>query len=446
MAKASKYNHFQPWQNGYYIAYNARTGAVAMMTSENYAMYQTILEKIQPDSNGNLTDDEQQLLQQLQYGQFIIPDHFDEFQAIKFNHNLDRYDRTRLGLVIAPTLACNMTCEYCYEGNKKGRMSSEIIESIIEFVEKRGPVLQQADIGWYGGEPLLAMDIIDDITQSMLDLSKEHNFTYTSSMISNGYLLTKENVDRLVDLKVSVVQVTLDGPARMHNQKRPLKNGRESFATILDNLVYTASKMIVTVRVNIDKSYTDRDIIELLDELSRAGLQNKVSLYFGQLEPATDVCLNISESCFETADFSEMEVKYHKLLIEHGFRVEKLPSPVSTFCMAQNMNAHLIDPDGNLYRCFNQVGDVSKSYGNIRMKIDYQHQNFTNLFAFDPFEDEHCAGCDLLPVCMGGCPSRRIEQNLPHDDVCFSWRHNLQPMLEIIARSRQQQATAKEQS
>jgi uncharacterized protein len=107
-------------------------------------------------------------------------------------------------------------------------------------------------------------------------------------------------------------------------------------------------------------------------------------------------------------------------------------------------NSFLVDPDGDLYRCFNFAGDKSKSMGNIRNPIDYQHPEFTKLFQFDPFEDGDCRRCTILPICMGGCPAKRFDRNLPKNQVCDSWKYNLQPMLELIAyaRTRQQQQRA----
>lgn len=441
MTKISRYNHFQAWRDGYYIAYNACSGAVALMTTENYETYCRLAERIGSNNDGwALSEAEQVLLKQLEYGRFVNPDQRDEFAAVKFQHGLDRYDQTTLGLVIAPTMACNMACEYCFEENKRGKMSPEIVEAIISFVDKQAGNLRHLDINWYGGEPLLALDVIEDLTLTLLDLGKDRNFQYSSSMISNGYLLTQETVDRLVALKVSMVQVTVDGPARIHNRKRPLKNGKESFQTIVDNIAYAASKLMVTVRVNVDKNFDADSIVELLDELKRSDTHNRVAVYFGQLEPATKVCSNIADACYDTSDFSQVEIDYYRLLLDNGFRIEKLPAPTSAFCMAQRVSAFLIDPEGNLYRCFNHVGDPDRVMGNIRDTIDYSHTNFTRLFDFDPFEDESCKTCNILPICMGGCPSQRADRDLRIEQLCLGWKHNLSPMLEIIARSRQQKA------
>jgi uncharacterized protein len=442
MARLSKYSHFQKRQDGNYIAYNAFSGAVALMTPENYALYKIIEQKLSADTDPPFSPEEQALLNQLQYGNFVQTGNFEEIDHLNFQHLMGKFDRTTMGLVVAPTMACNMACEYCYEGNKKGRMSAETIEAILNFVEKDARSLEHVDIGWYGGEPLLAMDIIEDLTESLIDLGEEYKFLYTSSMISNGYLLSKEIVDKLRDLRVSVIQITLDGPARIHNRKRPLKNGRPSYETIIENMKYAVTKMGVGLRVNIDKNFDGGIIEEMLGELKQAELHDKVGIYFGLLEPATSVCSNISESCYNNTEFSKVEIEYYRLLLENGFRIEKLPSPIKVFCMAQDVNAFVVDPEGKLYRCFNYVGDKDKSMGNIRFNIDYNHPNFTKLFNYNVFEDSMCRECPVLPVCMGGCPSRRADRGLDRSELCENWKHNLPEMLEIIALSRQQQAQA----
>ncbi|UCD16853.1 MAG: SPASM domain-containing protein [Candidatus Zixiibacteriota bacterium] len=417
------------------------------MTEENFASYRELVDRITSGTISDLTPEEEKLLQQLEYGRFIYPDDYDELEALKFQHHLSRFEQSQIGFTLAPTMACNMACGYCFEENKRGRMPAKVIEGFIDFVEKRAPGLLRVDINWYGGEPLLAMGIIEDITETLLDLGQQHNFLYTASMISNGYLLSRETVDRLAELKISMIQVTLDGPARLHNAKRPLKNGGDSFDRIVENISYASTKMAIGVRVNIDKSFNKNIIEEMLEELKRADLQDRVGVYFGQLEASATVCANISESCYNANEFSAIEVEYYRLLLDHGFRIERLPSPTSAYCIAQQINGFLLDPDGDLYRCFNHAGDKSKTMGNIRDSINYRHQNFMRLFRFDPFDDESCRNCSILPICLGGCPARRADRGMTGDEMCESWKHNLRPMLEIIARSKQLQAamTAKEQ-
>ncbi len=203
MAKISRYNHFQPWRNGHYIAFNARSGAVAVMTAENYEAYQNLAIKLaQSNGSSSLTDSESKLLTQLEFGRFAYPDGREEAELIKFQHHMERFDMTSLGLVIAPTMACNMACEYCFESNKKGKMSAEIQAAIIDYIEKKADSLSRVDICWYGGEPLLALDVVEAMTSRLLEMKHRKNFQYTATAITNGYLLSPEVVDRLVNLKI----------------------------------------------------------------------------------------------------------------------------------------------------------------------------------------------------------------------------------------------------
>ena len=441
MPRLSRFNHFQAWRDGYYLAYNAVTGALALMTEENFATYQALAAKLSNGAAGNLDEKETELLGQLQYGRFVVDGEPPELDLLKFGYRKARYDQSSLGLIIAPTMACNMACPYCFEGNKQGRMSPRVIESVIGFVERQAEQLNDLSTTWYGGEPLLAMDIIEDLSASFSDLAEQYKFKYDcSGAISNGYLLDRTTADRLAALKMGMVQITIDGPARIHDQKRPLKNGRGSFHKIIENIQYASGVIPVVIRINLDKSFTPEIIEELLAELEQAELRNRVAIYFGQLEPATTVCANISDSCYEACSFSQTELVYYRLLLEHGFSIQRLPQPVMTFCFAQLMNSFLIDSNGDLYRCFNHAGDKSKVMGNVRQEIDYRQPAFNSLFSFDPFENESCRECGILPICMGGCPSRRADRHVPEEEVCDSWKYNLESMLELVALSRQQQA------
>lgn len=436
--KVSRYNYFKPWYDGQYIAYNAQSGGMALMTEGNYAVYQEVVKKIESGNIDNFSPEEATLCQQLQHGSFVYDGDYNEVENIHFKHNMARYDRTSLTLAFAPTMACNMACRYCYEANKKGRMSAETVEKIISFVEEQAPGLKQLDITWFGGEPLLAMDIMEDLTKSFLDIQRERKFTYTAMIVTNGHLLTRENVDRLYDLKVLSAQVTLDGPARIHDANRPLKNGAGSFRTIVDNLKYAATKLRTSIRVNVDKNTSVEIIEELLQELDQAGLREIVGINFGRIEALTSTCSNIAETCYDIAEFSRAEVDFFRLMLENGFLIAKLPMPSAIVCIAQNVNSFLIDPEGRLFKCFAQLGDPSKSMGYIGEKIRYSNRNFADLFQFDPFVDEECRQCSILPVCRGGCPEKRTNPGFKKEECCSSWKHNLEPMIDIISHSKLQ--------
>lgn len=439
MYKISNYNHFQAWQNGSLIAFNAKSGAVALMTRENFELYNNLALRMKSDDLNVLNDEEKTLLDQLKYGKFVIADDSDEIDGLEFVHNLHRYDQTSYGLTIAPTMNCNMGCEYCFEDNKKGKMSPEVIDAIVKAVDDRADSMKSLDVNWYGGEPLLALDTIEELTNRFREIADGKKFKYSASMISNGYLLTEKVAKKLRDLGIYLVQVTLDGPQRIHDRRRPLKNGKGSYGKILNNIKDASDYVGIGIRVNVDKDFTEDIIVEMLEELKAEGLREKVGVYFGQLEPASEICANIAENCYNANEFSQAEVKYYRLLLNHGFLVHKAPTPISVYCMAQSVGALLIDPDGDMYRCYNHAGNKEKSVGNITDEINYQHPIFRDFFRFDPFREESCRSCEVLPLCMGGCPARRVDRKLQGEELCDTWKHNLSSMLDIIAVARQQE-------
>jgi uncharacterized protein len=184
-------------------------------------------------------------------------------------------------------------------------------------------------------------------------------------------------------------------------------------------------------------------IIEMLNDFKQAGLQNKIKIYFGLLEAISTACAAIADDCFNVADYSKIETNFFKILLNNDFAVTKLPSPIGNYCVAQAISGFVMDHEGYLYQCFNYVGDKKHAVGNIKDKINYFNKNFLHLFKFDPFMRSDCRECNILPICMGGCPARRLDRDdVDEAESCSSWKHNLPQMLDIIARSRQQQMAA----
>lgn len=88
---------------------------------------------------------------------------------------LFRYNRSHLSLVIAATSNCNFRCVYCYEGSvlRASTMSEAIQETIVKFVESEAPHLETFTVTWYGGKPLLALDIIENLSIKFVDICKK---------------------------------------------------------------------------------------------------------------------------------------------------------------------------------------------------------------------------------------------------------------------------------
>ena len=100
-------------------------------------------------------------------------------------------------------------------------------------------------------------------------------------------------------------------------------------------------------------------------------------------------------------------------------------------CAIRNKNALVIGPEGELYKCWNDVGNKSKVIGNIDGEITNEALLLRYLVAADPFEDPMCQNCFLLPVCGGGCPYSRIQNEYEGTNIntCLYLKDHLEDFL-----------------
>ncbi|MHB1622528.1 MAG: radical SAM protein, partial [Cuniculiplasma sp.] len=126
----------------------------------------------------------------------------------------------KLKLIIFPTEECNFRCKYCYENFNIGKMKPEVVEGIKNLLFERSKDLNRLDIEWFGGEPLLAYDIIEDLLIYARNLSKKYNFTLESRMTTNASLFSPKLQPKLIGLGITEYQISFDGDREMHDKYR----------------------------------------------------------------------------------------------------------------------------------------------------------------------------------------------------------------------------------
>lgn len=169
------------------------------------------------------------------------------------------------------TSACNFRCKYCaYSGGYEYSRSHEAVhmewpvaKAAIDLLHKHHHKASEKDfgkygdsrddrlhynIGFYGGEPLLRFDFIKKCVEyaNSLTWDKEPDgrTELMFSLTTNGYLLTEEIMDFMIDHNISPV-ISLDGPKEIHDSNRVSKSGKPTFDKIWENFK--------TFRTRIDK-------------------------------------------------------------------------------------------------------------------------------------------------------------------------------------------------
>ncbi|ACB86003.1 radical SAM/SPASM domain-containing protein [Natranaerobius thermophilus] len=425
--QASKYNFFfdSPDNTDELIAYNARTNALAIMDTKEYEKYKNYVE------NG-LQIDDTELYKTLEENGFILENALNEIDLIRYSLLKHRYSTKRFGFTLVPTLECDFECIYCYEqGVQHGYMSEDIQQSIINYIKQKLDHIRDLSIGWHGGEPLLALDVIENINKQAIELCNEKGKKFSSSLITNGYNLNRETVDKLNQLNISSIQITLDGPKDIHDKRRPARGGQPTFSKIVQNLCDCKDILPnVSVRVNVDKENVER-IQEVLTVLKSHSLENTVSVYPGYVEPTND-CYDV-DNILDSRYFAKIEYEFYKKLVEFGFAPNirhRYPRRRSNVCCADNDSAIVVDPEGDVYKCWNDVGRKEYKIAHVTEEDPATVQTLFRYMMYDPTEDTECVECKFLPLCMGGCPRRRIDGIT---DRCISYKYELSNYIKEIA-------------
>ena len=427
--KESKFNEYFLAPDGTKLAFNSYSCGLAIVDDS----YERLLDLVKKNvSQNEIPDELRECYEAACEGMFIVPDDKNEILDLLTKRNVQKYSLDSLGLTIAPTLACNFKCLYCYETSKPGVMGSELTEKIVDFVKAQSDHLKNLSISWYGGEPLLAKKIVYSLSEQFLNICSEKGIQYNAFMISNGSLLDDDTISKLIEYKVTGIQITVDGPPAVHNSRRVSKNGRGTFDLIIDNVnkLIDSGKIDVVLRINVDKS-NDADVRELISILAERLHSKLVKITFGQVTAYTETCRSIENKCYDNGEFAVRLLHYYSVLQEYGFdECNKFPYPEAkvNYCCAELANSFVIDPEGYAYKCWNEVGNVKHSVGNIdNGTLDiagYKNGQWLNR---NPLLNGKCAKCSLVPICMGGCPYNDI--SLQKGNVCDLIKYNIREIM-----------------
>ncbi len=197
---------------------------------------------------------------------FIV--NFDERAALEAMARGACAYPAKVSLTICPTMGCNFDCPYCFENHKPGKMSLAVQDDVTALTERMLDVsgAKFLYVTWFGGEPLLAQDVIEALSERLMSLAEKKGAKYGAGIITNGYLLDRKAADMLDRVRVRSYQITLDGIGAAHDATRHLAGGGPTFERITENLRSVKIRGHIVVRHNVHSG--NRSEIEKLRELT----------------------------------------------------------------------------------------------------------------------------------------------------------------------------------
>ena len=350
----------------------------------------------------NLASMEEPVIKKLLQKRIIVS---EEDKDICFNHLLTRhltsaYSDDTMVLIIAPTTACNFACPYCFEAKKNPKfINREVEDSLIRYINKQTHI-NKLTLTWYGGEPLLAADEIRRIYDRIVDETDKEIVSH--EIISNTFLVNDGIIEMFRDIRINKIQVSVDGVQARHDKSRFLKASMAPTFNIIETNIERMAKALpelhISIRVNINKENWE-DFITIYHKYHGETWHKNIGIYPGIIkEDRADGC-GWKHSCFKISDLIDLHFKF----AGNGVNVNFFPLNRFKGCMLQRANAFIIGPEGELYKCWEDVGNPEKVVGSI---MDNDLRNYTLLMRYmqecRPIREE-CRECMVFPVCDGGC-------------------------------------------
>jgi uncharacterized protein len=287
--------------------------------------------------------------------------HVESAQTMTDMHSMAEYfSPQRLRLILFPTEKCNFRCTYCYEDFALGRMADSVADGIVALVASRSPDLKYLDIDWFGGEPLLAKELIFRVGSEIFDLCRGYSILLRGSITSNGYLLSPEVARALLARGITRFQISIDGPQSVHDSRRLTAGGRGSFETITRNLsalLQIEGHFKLILRVHFDPT-----TLEQVKEFIRAEVQEwaqdeRVEFLFYHVD-------NLSED--KSAHVPQLSWSERRAAVSELRSL--VPRSIGTYdtsyvCYAAQPNAFVVRADGRLAKCTVALHDDANTIG-----------------------------------------------------------------------------------
>lgn len=315
---------------------------------------------------------------------------------------------------------CNLRCKYCFAstgdfGTGRKVMTLDTAKKAIDFVIAKSGKRHNIEVDFFGGEPLMAMDVVKETVKYARSLEEKHDKCFRFTITTNGVLLNDETID-YINTEMSNIVLSLDGRESVNDAMRKTVNGKGSYDVIVpkfQKLIQQREKgKDYYVRGTFTRDNLDfaKDVLHLAD----------LGFYHVSVEPASGP--EEDEFAIKEEDLPVAMAEYESLAEQllgrndvnfFHFNVDLAQGP----CVIKRLRGCgagceyvAITPDGELFPCHQFVGKEEYSMGNLEdasFDMDISEQ----FSALNIYTREDCGGCWAKFYCSGGCSASNLIVN-----------------------------------
>ena len=337
----------------------------------------------------------------------------DKYESLAYNYKANTNVVKALCLHVAHT--CNLNCSYCFasQGKYQGEralMTFEVGKQAFDFLIAHSGTRRNLEVDFFGGEPLMNLDVVKELVAYARSIEKEHNKNFRFTLTTNGVLLDDETTEFL-NREMSNVVLSLDGRREVHDRFRRDYMGRGSYDLILpkfQRFVEQRGGKGYYMRGTYTHHNTDftKDIFHMAD------------LGFTELSMEPVVCTPDDPCALREEDLPILFEQY-EILAKEMIKRKKEGRPFTFYhymldlkngpCIYKRITGcgsgteyMSVTPWGELFPCHQFVGDEKYSLGNVweGVKKPEVQDEFRSCNAY---AREECRDCWAKLYCSGGC-------------------------------------------
>lgn len=297
---------------------------------------------------------------------------------------------------------CNFNCRHCIQSGCNSpvlNVSDTTFEYIHHLISVRPEHCEKLRLMFWGGEPLLYMNVIRSVIERFGESLKY-------SLVTNGSLLTQEIVDYLNENKVHVA-LSYDGKNTKNIRLRDVtedSNFLKLFNSIRDRAVCAVMSAhnydFAALFKEVDSKFGKETPLTV--ELLKVTWDMPKDLYDIDLDKYRELLHNIAEQALTDllqGNYTR-EIAFFYPYLKQLIAKRKMP-----LSCGQGYNVMNIDLSGNIYPCHN----VSEKIGTAKDERYLQVKKQTEWV--EKGKAPACEECNYNIICNGGCPNDLIEEH-----------------------------------
>lgn len=325
------------------------------------------------------------------------------------------------------TNKCNLKCPHCFADESREELNTKEIKRIIDQLSEAKTTM----IRITGGEPFLREDIFD-----IFEYIKSKNIALTIS--TNGTLINKTMAQRIYQLKVEGIQISLDGHNKYIHEKI---RGKDTFTKTIRGIRNLKNKNIIPNIMTTLFSYNIDYISEIADFVNSLGIKKFFTrrlVKVGRAKKNWDQLSPSSEQIIKAyLTLKEKQKLYPRMIIKpecsymFGIDPQLLDKNFSPICECGKTQCG-IKSNGIVTPC----QYVTLSAGDLRKESFIEI--WRNSEIFKKFREldisklkGKCSDCEFKKICEGGCRAIALERSgdfYASDPLCW-WKEDSSYMI-----------------